>query len=51
MPPEAPAADALRKLSEGQDDMILVLRDGRLEGIVTRTDVARIVQILGAGAG
>jgi len=51
LPPEAPAADALRKLSEGQDDMILVLRDGRLEGIVTRTDVARIVQILGAGAG
>jgi CBS domain-containing protein len=48
--PDALATEALRRLS-GEDDHLLVLRDGQLEGIVSKADVGRLVAILGVQRG
>ena len=38
-------ADALMKMSQEQQDHLLVLRGGRLAGLVTKTGLLRFVQI------
>jgi CBS domain-containing protein len=49
--PDALATDALRRMSSEQEEHLLVLDGGRLAGLLTRTDVSRIVRILAVEQG
>lgn len=45
LPPQAPVAEALRVMSERNIGRIPVLEDGNLVGLVTRTDIIKVMQL------
>ena len=45
LPPEAPAFDALRIMSEQNIGRVPIVRDGDLLGIVTRTDIMKVMEL------
>ncbi|KAF5062347.1 putative zinc metalloprotease Rip3 [anaerobic digester metagenome] len=45
LPPEAPAFDALRIMSEQNIGRVPIVRDGDLLGIVTRTDIMKVIEL------
>lgn len=45
LPPQAPVAEALRLMSEKNIGRIPVLEDGNLVGLVTRTDIIKVMQL------
>ncbi|HOT93567.1 MAG TPA: CBS domain-containing protein [Methanoregulaceae archaeon] len=45
LPPEAPVFHALRVMSEKNIGRIPVVRDGELLGIVTRTDIMKVIEL------
>ncbi|WP_440949405.1 CBS domain-containing protein [Methanosphaerula subterraneus] len=45
LPPQAPVAEALRVMSEKNIGRIPVLEDGNLVGLVTRTDIIKVMQL------
>jgi len=45
LPPEAPVIDALRIMSAQDFGRIPVVRDGRILGIVTRTDILKVAEL------
>lgn len=45
MPPEAPVVDALRLMSANDIGRIPVVKDGQIMGIVTRTDILKVIQL------
>jgi CBS domain-containing protein len=45
--PGALATDALRQMTQSNEEHLVVVEQGRLAGILSRTDVSRIVSILG----
>ncbi|NYT05258.1 MAG: CBS domain-containing protein [Methanomicrobiales archaeon] len=45
LPPTAPLTDALKLMSARSIGRIPVVRDGRLVGIVTRTDILRVMEL------
>jgi Zn-dependent protease/predicted transcriptional regulator len=49
IPPDVPAADALRLLGRAGEEHLLVVEDGRLVGLLSRTDLSRVVTVLLTG--
>jgi CBS domain-containing protein len=45
LPPEAPLTDALKLMSTMNIGRVPVVRDGQVEGIVTRTDILRFLEL------
>ena len=45
LPPEAPVIDALRIMSAKDIGRIPVVADGRILGIVTRTDILKVTEL------
>ncbi|MEN6610135.1 MAG: CBS domain-containing protein [Methanoregulaceae archaeon] len=45
MPPESPVVDALRLMSANDVGRIPVVKDGQIVGIVTRTDILKVIQL------
>jgi Zn-dependent protease/CBS domain-containing protein len=45
LPPEAPVMDALRIMSASNIGRIPVVKDGELLGIVTKTDILKVIQL------
>lgn len=45
LPPEAPVIDALRIMSAQDFSRITVVQDGKILGIVTRTDILKVVEL------
>lgn len=43
--PDAPLIDAMRRIGAGEPGRLLVLRDGRLEGCLTRRDLNRYIEV------
>jgi len=49
--PDALATEALRRMTTGQEENIVVLAEGKLAGLLTKTDVSRVVTILAVQRG
>lgn len=49
--PDALATEALRQMSLNNEEHLVAIEDGRLAGILTKTDVSRIVRILAVERG
>jgi Zn-dependent protease len=49
--PDALATDALRQMGSAQEEHLLVLEHGGLAGLLTKTDVTRVVRILAVERG
>ncbi|MDP3395221.1 MAG: CBS domain-containing protein, partial [Methanoregula sp.] len=45
LPPEAPVIDALRIMSAQDFGRIPVVKDGKILGIVTRTDILKVAEL------
>jgi len=45
LPPEAPVVEALRLMAAENIGRVPVVRDGELLGIVTRTDIMKVVEL------
>ena len=45
LPPEAPVIDALRIMSAQDIGRIPVVKDGKILGIVTRTDILKVTEL------
>ena len=45
LPPEAPVVDALRVMSEQNIGRVPIVREGDLLGIVTRTDIMKVIEL------
>jgi CBS domain-containing protein len=45
LPPEAPVIDALRIMSRNDIGRIPVVQDGKILGIVTRTDILKVTEL------
>ncbi|MDD3492698.1 MAG: CBS domain-containing protein [Candidatus Thermoplasmatota archaeon] len=47
--PRSSAVDAFRRLQRANVGRVLVMEDGRLAGIITRSDLLQVIQMRGAG--
>jgi len=45
LPPDAPVIDALRIMSQNDIGRIPVMQDGKILGIVTRTDILKVTEL------